>query len=622
MSTTVGSTPSPAPVAAKAGMASAPAAAIGLSEYAENPRDPYASTFANDVVDAGETRDMSAITFKFNHEFNDEWSIKLTSSYRDWQTYNRQDEDGTQDVTRYLDTNNLEDSDIFYNEFQVNYNTSNFNYVGGITYSKENVHQTTFINTTTNTVARLTTADLNAQVEGNYRSQIGDIFGMAPEDIPQETIDYFMGLDGLPMEHMWNAQDWANTLTALGMPIDAATVLATNGTPYDTYNAVSAMFQEPLIFGPTPYENMMWSENFINNGDFTSYGIYSDFDFQITDQWNVFFGLRYSQDEKDFSWQVSETEFAQVRPGVTNVLFPVRDEYWQSKTWSKTTGRLGTGYIINDDHMVFASVATGYKAGGFDSLNSPHVNDPFADNAGELIIDPETGKVIDVSFEPEESLNYEFGYKGLLFEEVTTTLAVFHNVLDDKQTSKESKPPGQAQALPTIVNEDWVVDGLELGMNWMMTDTFSAGFVTEIRSTDKSVDEFYNSVGELIPAGTSSSNTNTSYTIVADWMPEISTGFITLHADYVFRENSNESEIGQAEWVNDIPGYFDDRKLLNARLSWINDDEDIEIGLWGKNLLDNRYIGTPGGRTQDLFGTGHTSVNRGLEAGIDIQYSF
>jgi len=166
------------------------------------------------------------------------------------------------------------------------------------------------------------------------------------------------------------------------------------------------------------------------------------------------------------------------------------------------------------------------------------------------------------------------------------------------------------------------IDGLELGMNWTVTDTFSTGFVTELRSTDKTTDAFYNGSGELIEADTSSSDSNMSYTLVVDWMPDLGTGFTTLHVDYVFRENDRASIIGAPEWVKDIPNYFDDEKLLNARFSWINDDENIEIGLWGKNLLDNRYTGSAGGRTQDILGTPYTSVNRGLEAGIDIQYSF
>lgn len=609
----------------------APGAAIGLSEYAQNPGDPFANTFANDVVDGVESRDMDAVTFKLNHQFDDKWSMMFISSKRSWETNNRIDEDGTANVTRYLDTDNHEDSDIFYNELQVNYNTEKFNYVGGITYSKENVHQTTFINTTTDTAARLVSGQLNDQLADGARQLFANSVGMSPDDVPQDTVDYLLALNGLPLDHLWDADQWSAALNMMGVAGDIMDYLAyvgavPPGTPLTadivratgdaTYDIVAQQLGIAEIFGPS-YANQMWSENFINNGDFTSYGIYSDFDFQITPQWNVFFGLRHSKDDKDFSWQVSETQFAQVRPGVSNILFPARDTLEQSKSWSKTTGRLGTGYIINDDHMVFASVATGYKAGGFDSLNSPH-----SESDGSIIIDPSTGEPIDVSFAPEESMNIELGYKGFIFEDILTTFSMFHNVLDDRQVSKNSKPPGQNQAIPTIVNEDLTIDGFELSMNWQMTETFSAGMVTEVRNADVKTDSFYNDSGTLIEAGTTASDTNTSYTLVADWLPEVDSGSVIVHVDYVFRENARALEIGNDDWVNSIPHYFDDTKLLNARISWINDDETLEIGLWGKNLLDNRYSGTLGGRTKDILGTGYTSVNKGLESGIDIKYSF
>ena len=609
----------------------APVAAIGLSPYAENPTNPFADTFANDVVNGGESRDMNAITFKLNHQFNDQWSMMFLTSKREWETNNRIDEDGTADVTRYLDTDNHENSDIFYNELQINYNTDTFNYVGGLTYSKENIHQTTFITTTTNTAARLVSGQLNDQLAAGARQQFADSVGIAAEDVPSDTVDYLLGLNGLPLEHIWNAEQWAAALNLMGAADGIMAYLASigavpAGTPLTadivnltgdaTYDIVAQQLGIAEIFGPSN-ANQMWSENFINNGEFVSYGIYSDFDFQITDKWNVFFGLRHSQDEKDFSWQVSQTQFAQVRPGVNNILFPARDTLWQSKTWRKTTGRLGTGYIINDDHMVFASVATGYKAGGFDSLNSPH-----SSVDGSVILDPATGQAIDASFEPEESVNYEFGYKGVLFDEVITTFSMFHTILDDRQTSFNSKPPGQNQAIPTIVNQDMEIDGFELSMNWQVTDTFSTGFVTEVRSTDIETDAFYNDSGRLIEAGTEASDTNTSYTLIADWMPDIGTGTTIFHLDYVFRENDKALEIGNDEWVNAIPHYFDDTELLNARISWISENDKLEIGLWGKNLLDNRYTNLIGGRTKDILGTGYTSVNKGLEAGIDIKYSF
>ena len=608
-----------------------PPGAIGLSEYAENPRDPFADTFANDVVNGGESRDMTATTLKIEHEFNDQWSMKLISSFREWETNNRIDEDGTQDISRYLDTDNHEDSDIFYNELQINYNTDSFNYVGGLTYSKENVHQTTFINTTTDTVTRLLSDQFNAEIESGVRDEISGLIGIPADQIPDSFVDQAMQGLGLPLEHTWNADQWVSALEVMGEADNVMAYLASlgmvpPGTPLTadfvratgdvTYDVVSAGMGIAEIFGPS-YSGMMWSENFINNGEFTSYGIYSDFDFQLTDQWNVFFGLRYSEDDKDFSWEVSETQFAEVRPGVSNVLFPARDELWQSKSWSKTTGRIGTGYQINDDHMVFASVATGYKAGGFDSLASPH-----SESDGSIIIDPETGEVVDVSFDPEESVNIELGYKGVLSDSLRTTFSLFHNILDDQQTSRSSKQPDQAQALPTIVNQDVEIDGFELGMDWQVTETFTTGFVTEVRSTDTETEEFYNDSGTLIPAGSSSSDTNTSYTLKADWIPDLGFGTTIIHVDYVFRENDRGAIIGEDDWVNDIPHYFDDTELLNARISWISDSDSIEIGLWGKNLMDNRYSGGPGGRTKDILGTGYTSVNRGMEAGIDVKYSF
>ncbi|WNC71102.1 TonB-dependent receptor [Thalassotalea psychrophila] len=608
-----------------------PGGAIGLSEYAENPQDPFADTFANDVVNGGESRDMTATTLKVEHEFNDQWSMKLISSFREWETNNRIDEDGTQDITRYLDTDNHEDSDIFYNELQINYNTDSFNYVGGLTYSKENVHQTTFINTTTDTVTRLLSTEFNGQIEAGVREEISGAIGIAPEDIPDSFVDQTMQSLGLPLEHTWNAEQWVSALEVMGEADNIMAYLASlgmvpAGTPMTadfvratgdvTYDVASIGLGVAEIFGPS-YTGQMWSENFINNGEFTSYGIYSDFDFQLTDQWNVFFGVRYSEDDKDFSWEVTETQFAEVRPGVSNVLFPARDELWQSNSWSKTTGRVGTGYQINDDHMVFASVATGYKAGGFDSLASPH-----SESDGSIIIDPETGDVVDVSFEPEESVNIELGYKGILSDSLRTTFSMFHNILDDQQTSRSSKQPDQAQALPTIVNQDVEIDGFELGMDWQVTETFATGFVTEVRSTDTESDEFYNDSGTLIPAGSSSSDTNTSYTLKADWIPDLGFGTTIIHVDYVFRENARGAIIGEDEWVNDIPHYFDDTELLNARISWISDSDSIEIGLWGKNLMDNRYSGGPGGRTKDILGTGYTSVNRGMEAGVDVKYSF
>ncbi|TKB45189.1 TonB-dependent receptor [Thalassotalea mangrovi] len=614
----------------------APPMAIGLSPYAwENPNDgvpgnidPFVSKAENDVRHGVEGRDMTAYTFKLNHEFDQYWSMKLVSSYREWQTVNRQDEDGTANITRYLDTSNNEESDIFYNELQINYSGDKLNYVGGVTYSKEDVWQESEINVTTDTVARLVTQDLNGQVKqvvgGEVLSglQQAGLIDMAMGDVDTAAAIYacsLQGLDpsncigqvtfndvvdqayadsGLEMDHLWNADEWANVLSAFGMDASAGFVAATGDL---TYDLAAQMFNEPLIFGPS-FSGMFWSENFVNTGDFTSYGIYSDFDYQFTDKWNAFFGLRYTRDDKEFSWEITETQFAEERPGVSNILFPAVPRFSAEESWNELTGRIGTGYQITDDHMVFVSYATGYKAGGYDSLNISSATQPF---------------------EPEEVKNLEFGYKGVLADSLTTTLAFYHTILDGRQRSIESKPPGQNQALPTVVNEDLELNGVEITLKWEIIDGMTFGAVTDYRETDQESEAFYNAVGDLIDAQTISGESSVNYTLTYDWLMDIGLGDTRLHIDYVFTENTRVFDVGQPAFVENIPNYYDDRQDLNARISWASDDDNWELAVWGKNLLDNRYVeGSLGGRTAGVLGTPYVTINRGLEAGVEVKYGF
>ena len=70
------------------------------------------------------------------------------------------------------------------------------------------------------------------------------------------------------------------------------------------------------------------------------------------------------------------------------------------------------------------------------------------------------------------------------------------------------------------------------------------------------------------------------------------------------------------------PWYFQDKKLLNARLAWSNEADTIEVALWGNNLLDKEYAGNPGGLAADTLGAYHTRRNDTLTWGLDLRYSF
>jgi len=562
----------------------APPMAVGVSEFAyEGGRDPFADRAENDVRHGVESRDMYGFTAKLNHEFSSRWSAKYLLGYRDWETINREDEDGTAEITRYFDTSNNEDSDILYTELQVNFTGDRINAVAGFSYSEEDVAQQTELNVTADTVARLTTQQLNAMTQG-----------------------------ALGLDHIWNAGEWAAALNALGFadPIMAAigmpgmplTADIVNATGDLTYDIVAAQLGIPEIFGPS-FSGQFWQENIFNTGDFSNWGIYADVDYAISDRWSLIAGLRYSRDSKDFTWLIPETTFTELRPGVGNVLFPTVD-LSASDDWDKITGRLVTSFQIDDDQMVFASYSTGYKSGGFDSLV------PIDQPAGQQ------------AFAPEDSTNFEIGYKARLWDRVVANISAYRTELDNFQISVESRPPGSPQAVPTIINENREITGFEVDFRWYIRERLLLGVVTEIRETDIDTPAFYDALGELVPAKSKSFDADTNYTLLLNWSRPVQNGNLNVHLDYVFVENTNDQQPNLEDFKLALPDYFTDREDLNMRVSWTNESQTWEFALWAKNLFDNRYVESVGGRTAAILGTPFGRINRGREVGVDLKYSF
>lgn len=595
----------------------APSMAIGISEYAYGQGEIFLSEAENDVDDGKETRGMRGFIAKFNHQFSEELSVKYIASYRDWETFNRQDEDGTGVIRRYVDTINNEESDIIYSELQFNYVSDKFNAVAGFSYSKEKVGQTTHLTLTADSASTLITGSLNDTIKGGMAAQLAQALGgnsdahaeaaFGPGVTFAAAVDNLFVTSGLPMAHLWNPAEWANALNVMGYGADIMAGIGMPGVPLSadivaatgdlTYDIVANALGFPEVFGPGHSGNF-WRESIYNHGDFTNWGIYADVDFAIDDKWNIIVGLRYSQDDKDFSWSIPPTTYNELRPGVGNIIFP-QVNLATSDSWDKITGRIVTSYQLDDKQMVFASYSTGYKSGGFDSL-SPS----------------------EQSFAPEDTSNIEFGYKAVLWDAVVANISAYYLELDNLQQSIFTKPPESLQSIPTIINEDKQITGLELDLRWNVNDSLKLGLITEIRSTDTDSPDFYNAEGTFIAAQTTSVDAATDYTLTLDWIPDIGLGNTNLHIDYVFTENLNHSQPGLEEYKKPIDAYFIDYKDLNARFSWTSKDDSLEVGLWAKNLLDKRYMFGLGGYAAEELGVPHGRINRGREYGIDVKFTF
>ena len=552
-----------------------PSMALGVSPFSLNT-NPFSGRYANDVIDGEETRDMWGITGKWFQDLNEQWSMTAIANYRDFETSNRQDEDGTADPTRYFDTNNIEDSDITYTEVRFNYNTDRINAVMGATYSLENTYQRTEANALADSIARLVTQDFNAGF-------------------------------GFDMDHIWNPDDYAVALSAVGIPV-TATEIQESGDFW--YEFISGALGEPMLFGPS-FEGEVWGEYIINEGEFENYGIYADVEYAISDRLSLTAGLRYSEDNKEFSWLIPATTFAALRPGVSNQIFTdASGDYAAAATtptiakdsWSKTTGRLVATYRLSEQLIAYGSVSTGYKAGGFDSLAIKTSLEPLL---------------------PENSEQYEIGLKGDLFDgRLQVQLAVFDLTVDGRQRSVETRPPGQDNAIPTVINVDSGVQGVELNVSWLITEDLLFTALSTYREEENQSEEFYDAKGELTQFD-SSSDTAGNYTLTLDWRPKLAAGNLLVRGEYIYAENTRDAD--DANYNPDfesISGYTDDRRLVNGRIAWSHPEDHWELALWGRNLTDEDRISGISQTTVAVFGTPIMRILDPRTYGVEAIYRF
>jgi iron complex outermembrane receptor protein len=162
--------------------------------------------------------------------------------------------------------------------------------------------------------------------------------------------------------------------------------------------------------------------------DRTGWAGFGQIDFSITDAWILTAGARYSSEDVDGSIDLDFTLYDFLGPGVD---FPFQAAETESASFSDTTWTASLSYAVASDARLYATAATGFKAGGF----------PLS--AADL-----------ASFTPydnETSINYELGYKGRLLDgRLYLETAAFLIDLEDQQLAAviEVTLPGTDTPVP------------------------------------------------------------------------------------------------------------------------------------------------------------------------------
>ena len=118
--------------------------------------DPRKAPVYNDVIGNEESRQLDQVNLFIDHTFG-AVDFRSSTSWRQFDTVNREDEDGTNLIATYFDTANIEDNESFYQEFKFSGKTSAIDWVGGVSYYKEKANQISDTHTFTDGIDTLAT---------------------------------------------------------------------------------------------------------------------------------------------------------------------------------------------------------------------------------------------------------------------------------------------------------------------------------------------------------------------------------------------------------------------------------------------------------------------------------
>jgi iron complex outermembrane receptor protein len=309
----------------------------------------------------------------------------------------------------------------------------------------------------------------------------------------------------------------------------------------------------------------------------TSYAGFFNATWHATDQMNLSAGVRYSEDEKTYTYFRRNPDGSLPQPcapgfpfGPTQPpncvlagLFNVSDTFQGSRTdW-----RVALDYQFSDAFMSYAQVSTGYKGGGVNPR-------PFFGPATPAINQLK-------SFDPETLTTYEIGVKSDLFDDtMRMNLAVFYNDYQDIILTSSACPIspclqpnniGEAEVkgveLETEIHpgDDWTLDAAVSYLDFEYTETNAVltGVTTDMITPF--TPEFKASAGIQYQRD------------VGD------AGRFTVRLDGSYQSKMYGNAINAA--TNKIDDYY----FVNARLAWRTADEKWDTSLEVTNVTDELY---------------------------------
>ncbi|MBK6582447.1 MAG: TonB-dependent receptor [Gammaproteobacteria bacterium] len=538
---------------------------------------------AYDAPKQQEKRELYTASVEINHEIGDMLFTSITG-WREFQTELLEDLDGSNNVDFYFASSNPEDSEFFSQEFRLTGANERVKWTVGAGYTNEKVTHTTDANFMMTTF------------ESFALPPVFDQLGMVilPEEIPAFRASARTGTNPTlnALNPLLNALYGVNCVGQNCDGIAASFFISSLPGVTQTVGELLTALQPRIMAG---YADP-WTETVDSNGDYTSMAVYGDTTWSLNDRSNLSVGMRYTYDDKTFDLYTAYQN--ELVPGVPfGIAFfnggqPLLDET-ESDNWGSVSGRVVLDYHFTDEVMGYASVATGFKSGGFNSLNF--------------------GPDISTSYDSEEVINYELGMKGTVLDgAMQFSSAVFYY---DYQNLQTLELIGQPIPSYNLRNADADAYGFETEMAWMINDSWMLAGNYAYLDTEFTKYEIIPAAGETpeddLTGEPRAESPKHKYNLSLQYSKTLGEmGELQARVDYTWSDDRIDVTRGE------VPDYA----LTNARLSWFSSDTSWELALWGSNLSDEEVL--------TVFGNG-SAVNSTPAwripprmYGVDVAYNF
>ena len=346
--------------------------------------------------------------------------------------------------------------------------------------------------------------------------------------------------------------------------------------------------------------------------DRESLAFYADGTYQFDDQWSLTMGVRHTKDEKEFFKPTGGgapcNQFTEARDEITSAsgacldinstrvsragiegsqvdqreaALPASQYFFvadKDEEWTETTWRVVVDYKTESDHLLYASVATGFLAGGFSETCS---QEPTC-----------------IAYNPETNINYEVGFKGDLLDGVLRLNAsVFYTDFEDLQRNQvfrfiDPLSGVEGQETITLNAGESNATGVEIETTWLATENLT--IKGSIGYLDASYDEFEFEGVDLssldIPFAS-----EVQVGAQATYIQTLTSGATITY--YLAAHYQDEAEMSPFD-PNAVGGntarhptytQLESRTLVDFNVTYTDPDSRYYATLFGKNLLDEEY---------------------------------